>query len=292
MRGLTRRQLLVSAGGLGVVGIGVAAGLVGPRALRGLAQDECGEQGTRPPGSGLEVRYETIRTAFVRRPVEIAIALPPGARRGDAVPVCVCLPGRGGRGRDVMGVLRMHDFMAQGVAERGAAPFALVGVDGGESYWHRRADGEDRMAMLEREVLPRLADRHGLGAGGAPRALMGWSMGGYGALRAAQRSPHAFRAVVAVSPALWTRHDAAAEGAFDGPRDFARNDVFAALDRLAEIEVRVDCGRADPFVEAARTLIELLPRRPSGGISDGCHDAGYWFRVAPAQVDFLGRLLA
>jgi enterochelin esterase-like enzyme len=277
---------------VGVVGLGVAAGLAGPRALHRLTQGDCGEQGTRPPESGIRVRYETIRSAFVPEPVEIAIAQAPGEPRGQPSPVCFCLPGRGGAGRDVMGVLRMHDFMAQAVAERGAAPFALVGVDGGDSYWHRRAGGEDRMAMLVQEVIPRVAERHRLGAGGAPRAVMGWSMGGYGALRAAQRDAGAFRAVVAVSPALWTTYADAVADAFDGPQDYAGNDVFDAVDRLRGTKVRVDCGSRDPFVDATRALIERLPEPPSGGISEGCHDPGYWLRVAPGQVDFLGRALA
>lgn len=291
MRVLTRRQLLASAGGVGVVGVGVAAGVFGPRALRHLTAGDCGPQGARPPASGAVVRYETIHSPYVAEPVEIAITLPPDARPGEPLPVCICLPGRGGSGRDVMRVLRMHDFVAQAVADRGATPFAVVGVDGGESYWHRRAGGEDRMAMLEKDVIPRVATRHGLGADGAGRAVMGWSMGGYGALRAAQRNSEMFRAVVAVSPALWLRHADAVADAFDGADDYRRNDAFAAVQALRGTAVHVDCGAADPFVEATREFIRRLPEPPTGGIAEGCHDPGYWLRVAPGQVDVLGTAL-
>jgi hypothetical protein len=45
----------------------------------------------------------------------------------------------------------MHHLMAQAIGEGRAAPFAAVGVDGGESYRNARADGEGRMAMPEQE---------------------------------------------------------------------------------------------------------------------------------------------
>lgn len=291
MSPLTRRQLLISAGGVGVVGIGVAAGLAGPSAVRRITGGDCGEAGSPPPPSGIEVSYETIRSQHVPQPVELSIAFPPGYQEGRPTPVCICLPGRGARGRDVFRVFRMDDAMAAAVTA-GARGFAVVGVDGGESYWHTRESGEDRMALLEEEVLPRIATRHGLGADGAPRAVMGWSMGGYGALRAAQRNPEAFAAVVAVSPALWLRHQDAVADAFDGPEDYRRNDVFDAAERLRGMAVHIDCGASDPFADATREFIRRLPAPAAGEIAPGCHDTGYWLRVIPSQVETLSRVLA
>src|SRR6185312_15644362 len=74
-------------------------------------------------------------------------------------------------------------------------------VDGGESYWHARTDGEDRMVMLETEFLPLLEREFGLG--GAGRVIAGWSMGGYGALLAAGRDPGGWSGVAVASPAVW-----------------------------------------------------------------------------------------
>jgi enterochelin esterase-like enzyme len=286
---MTRRRFLALAGGAGAVGAGFVAA---PRAWDRLAPDDCGPAGQYPPVSGVKVLYERITSRHVPRPVEVAIAFPPGHTVGDPVPVCFCLPGRGGTGRGVMGPLRMHDAVAQAVRERGATPFAVVGVDGGESYWHARAGGEDRMAMLEREVIPRMTDRHGLGADGVGRAVMGWSMGGYGALRAAQRNPEMFRAVVAVSPALWLRHADAVADAFDDETDYRKNDAFAAVGALRDVPVHIDCGASDPFVAATRELIRRLPTPPTGTIDAGCHTDGYWRRVIPSEVDVLSRSLA
>ena len=56
-------------------------------------------------------------------------------------------------------------------------------VDGGDTYWHRRADGDDPVGMIIHEVLPRLATA-GLRTGRI--GISGDSMGGYGALLLAE----------------------------------------------------------------------------------------------------------
>jgi hypothetical protein len=104
------------------------------------------------------------------------------------------------------------DALAQAVAERGVPPFALVAVDGGES--------------------------------------------------------------------------------FDSDADFRAHDVIAGADRLRGLAVRIDCGGSDPFAGAARRLIAACPEPPAGGISTGCHEAKYWRRMLPAQLDGIGAALA
>jgi S-formylglutathione hydrolase FrmB len=105
-----------------------------------------------------------------------------------------CEPGRGSDARWVMDTLQVVDFVAAA-----GIRYAVAAVDGGDSYWHRRASGEDRMRMLLDEFLPLLGRRFGL----RPRAIIGWSMGGYGALLAAERRPELFRAVAVSSAAIW-----------------------------------------------------------------------------------------
>jgi S-formylglutathione hydrolase FrmB len=166
--------------------------------------------------------------------------------------------------------------------------YAVAAVDGGESYWHRRASGEDRMRMLLDEFLPLLERRFGL----RPRAVIGWSMGGYGALLAAERRPALFPAVAVSSAAIWptyAQQDAAVADAFDGPADFARNDVFAGSGRLARTAVSISCGTADPFLQNDRAFAGRLAHTPAGEFVAGCHDEDFWRRMLPAQVRFIGR---
>ncbi|HSS39624.1 MAG TPA: alpha/beta hydrolase, partial [Polyangia bacterium] len=72
-----------------------------------------------------------------------AIARPPGQTK-PLRPV-IALHGKGSSASTVMdgGV---EQGLAQAVAA-GLPPFAVVAVDGGGSYWHKRASGEDSGAM-------------------------------------------------------------------------------------------------------------------------------------------------
>jgi enterochelin esterase-like enzyme len=289
--GVTRRGLLVGAGvtaGAVLLG-GTVAGRYLPWRdwLSGVGDDLGVDLG--PGVSGVTVRHYELRSRYVDQPVGYAIGWPPGAKPGDPLPVCFALPGRGGG--PPMG------FAAQAarLVKRGESPpYAVVGVDGGVSYWHARASGEDRLSMLLREIIPLCARRHHLGGGGRRRAIIGWSMGGFGALLAAETEPHLFAAVVAVSPAVWTSYAAMMLGprdAFDSAADFAAHDVIGHADRLTGVNLRVDCGTSDPFYGYVTHLEAALPRPPSGGYSPGGHDHGYWRRVAPAEVKFIGRAL-
>jgi S-formylglutathione hydrolase FrmB len=300
--GLTRRQVVIggAAAAVALAAGGLWAGGYYPRIEQFvLRQAARFESGAVPPHSEAEITYATFASRVLVREVEYGIALPPGTSKGAPLPVCFCLPGRGGTAHGIMGPgLYLPDFVAQGIAH-GVAPFALAAVDGGVSYWHPRAGGEDRLGMLFSEFVPLCEQRHHLGAHGKKRAVAGWSMGGYGALLAAETRPEVFAAVAAASPALWPSYSATLPGgshAFDDASEFARYNVFAGAPHLAHMAVRVDCGTGDPFYYTDRDFVHLLqrtlPQRPAGGFSLGGHDSGFWRRVAPAQVRFLGRALA
>ena len=252
--------------------------------------------GRVPTPSGAKIVYARFASRVLGEDVGYAVAVPPGHEVGQPLPLTVCLPGRGGNARSVFGSgLYFADFVAEGIGERHLPAFAMAAVDGGESYWHRRASGEDRMSMLLHELLPLLRRKYRLGAGGRKTAIAGWSMGGYGALLAAERRPDIFCAVCAASPAIWTSYAAMMRGprdAFDSAADFVANDVFAGIPRLAHTAVRVDCGTADPFYPYVREFVAAIPWHVAGGFATGGHNAGYWRRVAPKQVDFLARSLA
>ena len=80
--------------------------------------------------------------------------------------------------------------------------------------------------------------------------------------------------------------------AFDDAADYARNDVYAGVDRLTDLAVRIDCGADDPFRAATEALRARFDPPPSGGIRPGVHNTNTWQRFAPAEVDFLGTSLA
>ena len=297
--GITRRQLLIGGGAAAAL---AAAGVVGWRSwtVRGYwwrLTGAYGEPGAYPPRGDVVYEYGAMPSQHVNDGVEYGIATPGELARmrhplGWRPPVCYCLPGRGRGPREVLeGDLRLGDFAAQAFAERGAKPFVLVAVRGGDTYWHPRASGEDALAMLLDEFIPygRSALRLGDAAG---EALMGWSMGGYGALRVAESRPGAFRGVCAVSAALWRSYDDGVGDAFDSAADYAAHDVYAGAGRLDGLPVRLDCGRQDPFYEADKAFAEALPQKPQGGFEPGGHNDAYWRRVAPPEMDFVAAALA
>jgi S-formylglutathione hydrolase FrmB len=132
---------------------------------------------------------------------------------------------------------------------------------------------------LLKEFVPLVRAR----VGPLPQALIGWSMGGYGALLAAERAGRHFQAVSVASPALWLTPGAAAPGAFDSPADFDANDVFAGVGSLRTMTVAVFCGTGDPFYPAARHLVSLMDFPHLARFGPGVHGPGYWRRVVPAH---------
>jgi S-formylglutathione hydrolase FrmB len=213
-----------------------------------------------------------------------AIARPPGQTK--ALRPVIALHGKGSDASTVMAG-GVEQGLAQAV-NAGLPPFAVVAVDGGGSYWHKRASGEDAGAMVLNELIPMLDTQH---LDTSRVAFLGWSMGGYGALLLGGRlGPARTAAICAVSPALWLSSGAAAPGAFDGPDDFAANSVFG-MPALGSIPIRVDCGDGDPFYAATKQFIAQLPNPPAGGFSPGGHDPGFWSSQLPAELTWIAPLL-
>ncbi|AGL26255.1 hypothetical protein J113_05460 [Mycobacterium tuberculosis CAS/NITR204] len=213
-----------------------------------------------------------------------AIARPPG--QTQALRPVIALHGLGGSASAVM-----DGGVEQGLAQAvnaGLPPFAVVSVDGGSSYWHQRASGEDAGAMVLNELIP-LLDTQRLDTSRV--AFLGWSMGGYGALLLGSRlGPARTAAICAVSPALWLSAGSVAPGSFDGPDDWSANSVFG-LPALGSIPIRVDCGNSDPFYAATKQFVAQLPHPPAGGFSPGGHNGGFWSAQLPAELTWFAPLL-
>ena len=211
-----------------------------------------------------------------------SLAVPPGDH--PALRVLVALHGRGSSHRDAFSSLHLHEYLDSAV-HAGTRPFAIASVDGGDhDYWHPRRSG-DRAAMVVDEFLPMLAGR---GLDTSRVALLGWSMGGYGALYLAG-ALGARRCAVAVaeSPAVWHEASQSADGAFDDAADFDAHSIFGHLGLLRGIPLRIDCGASDGFAPVSHDLRAALSPTPAGGIEPGAHDAKYWRSQAPAQLAFV-----
>jgi acetyl esterase/lipase len=299
----SRRALL--AGGIGALAAGVAGGyrLVEDGTLPGKYQlarilGACGSPPPPPRGS-LPARQETVFwSAYRKRTVHMVTLLPAGQpARGLGLVV-----GLHGFGADASS---LADQVAPAMTTARISTCAVVTIDGGNTYWHRRADGDDPLGMIIHEVLPRA---HAAGLVTDRIAITGESMGGYGALLLAERlarptaaatadlrsgrTPTA-AAVAAISPAIFASYQAARAAdphAFDDPADFAANNVQAGVAALRNVPTWICCGGDDPFQPQDALLRAHVQRltghEPAGGVLPGCHDNAFFERNLPAALTF------
>lgn len=214
------------------------------------------------------------------------ISYPPSSAPGDQLPVLIALHAFYGDNTSPFTELHLDHYLADAVA-KGMPPYAIASVDGGRNrYWHKR-DPDDPGAMVLDEFIP-LLGRHGLQTDRV--ALFGWSMGGYGALYLASvLGRQRVASVGAESPSVWDRYTDVAAGAFDGPADYAAHSLFARVDQLRGMPIRIDLGQYDYHVpEVARLRSEITPR-PAGGVVAGAHHGpDLWRHCVPAQLAFAG----
>ena len=181
---VNRRGFLLGAGAVALAGGAAAAGLAGrPGDRHGLAHGpaEGGPSG-QVPASGAVEASGRLDSRYTHASMEWTISVPGNAQRPRAIVYCL-------HGKDANHRMAFDRIGVPGVAASVGLPVAVAAVDGGpDSYWHRRADGTDALAMLLNEFVPLVRAR----VGPLPQALMGWSMGGYGALLAAERAPRRF----------------------------------------------------------------------------------------------------
>ena len=297
--GLTRRSVI-----LGSAVFGTAAGVAGwgllanARVVPGRSTVDnllgrCDLPGDPPaeaePGILVKASFYSKERA---RSVGYALAYPPSAKAGASLPVCLVLHGFGDDFRSPFDGLRYHRLLAAAVAA-GVAPFVLVSVDGGQAWWHphRGSPPDDPMTMVLADLPPVLA-QHGLAT--STLAVLGYSMGGYGAMLVAAQAPKRFVAVAASSPALWLSYDDAHRanpGAFDSADDWGRwGDPRSFVGDLRGVPLRVDCGESDSFAPAVSSV--QFPDPGSLHLSKGCHEYAFWRSVAPAQLRFVGEALS
>lgn len=230
--------------------------------------------------SGDSPETHTFHSDAVGADVTWAVSRPRGG--GTRPAVLLALHGKGGNHTDAFSSLHLDDA-------RGDLPLAVVSVDGGGTYFHHRRSGVDAGAMVAKELLPRL-DAAGLDA--SRLALLGWSMGGYGALLlAATLLRGRVRAVTTMSAALWTTPGASAPGAFDDAEDFRAHDVFALRPVLAPVPLLLACGDSDPFVRANHAFVDGFTSPPRSQFTPGGHTDTYWRATAPTLVRFAASAL-
>lgn len=265
---VSRRALVL--GGLGVVASGCASSPVAGPPPSSAAPSAS----SVPTTVGQPVR--TRKFASKARGQEVtAVTMAPEGYEPDNLPKCVALHGRGGDANWWVG-LGVPKFLTDAVRS-GVPPFAVISVDGGrDSYWTAKGS-DDPQRMLAEELGP-------------IQAAFGISMGAFGSLVFARRRGD-LKAVAVASPALFrTWGDASSRHVFASQAVWEDNEPLRHTKDIANTPLGVWCGNKDPFIGVAQTLIaQAKPVRSE--ISPGAHDEGYWKRVLPEIVAFIGERL-
>jgi acetyl esterase/lipase len=327
---VSRRSVLIGGAGLGVVLAGGALGyeLIQNGTLPGkyeLARLDgaCGSAPSAPSGPAPSRRVVSFFSTHRRCQVQVITLVPAGVSP-HGLGLVLALHGSGSNAAGMAGQ------MAPAMTDAGVRGAAVVCVDGGDTNWHTRADGDDPIGMILHEVLPRAA---AAGLATDRIGVTGESMGGYGALLLAEQlggrgveqssafvtlpsrsaeadaigsarkaalamAGPAVAAVAALSPAIFASYAdarAANESSFDSPADFARNSVLAGVRTLRRVPAWIACGDDDPFSAETQEMCDRLAaatgRGVPGGILSGCHDDAFWERNMPAALHFIARNL-
>lgn len=228
---------------------------------------------------GAEVRQASFASAALGREVRYVVDVPPSydAAPGRRYPVVFALHGlfEGPgfwEGRGLAAILA--ELRAKGLPE-----FLVVAVDGGNSFFVN-AKGGRYQDLLEQDLLAHVEATYRVARGRAGRALLGISMGGYGALNIAFKDPALVAAVATHSAMLLEQVPSADQGArrgqmaaffnvFGDPIDlelWRANDPLArarSLDPKAAPALYLDCGAEDRYglANGHRDLHKLLEDR-------------------------------
>ncbi len=244
-----------------------------------------------------EVRPGTFTSAALGREVSYVVDLPASyeASGSRKYPVVFALHGLF-EGASFWERRGLAGALASLRATNSQPEFLVVAVDGGNSFFVNAPGGryED---MVTQDLIAHVESSFRVVPGRAGRALLGISMGGYGALHIAFANPGLVRAVATHSAMLLEASPTAEQGArrgqmaafnqvFGDPIDaqlWTRNDPLAlarTLDPKQAPALYLDCGAEDRYglANGHRDLHEILGERGISHTLDlPAGDHGYEF---------------
>jgi len=269
--------------------IGSAASLAGCGGLRSRIANRmhaCPAEMLPPSAPPISISDYLVPTSHVSGGIKIAVAATsPSPQR-----VIFALPGRGGDARSGLEATYIPQYISL-YAQKAGRSFAAVGVDGAESYWHARKSGEDRLSALLDDVVPFV--RRVLGQSYPRFGIIGFSMGGFGALNAASERPDLFDAVCGNSAAYWkvpSDQQHSVPDAFEGTADFERYSLFNKTKALRHTRVRLVSGAHDPYEAVNQEFARELQKQGipvSTHWGNGCHDNASSQQTAAEDIAFV-----
>lgn len=216
------------------------------------------------------MRDVTFRSAALNRDMQYRVVLPASIAAGSKLPVIYLLHGGGGSFRDWSNYSDSARF-----AERG---LILVMPEGNDSYFVNAAERpQDRYEdYIVNDLIADVESRFPVAAGRATRAIVGVSMGGFGAVKLALSHPELFVFAGGISPAVdvpsrpfsikriqqW-RHHSSIFGPW-GSQARRNGDPFVlarSADPARTPYLFLTCGEQEGLLPANRSFAALLEHR-------------------------------
>ena len=294
---ISRRRLVVGAAAAAVLAAGGGYALVEEEVVPGKYKLDrflgaCDVGGHIPPTAPVPVQSGAFQSHYRKREVGWSVAAPVTNNvLPEKMPLVLALHGAGGDHDWPFTHLGLAHFLADATHANsgGSKALAIASVDGGNTAWHKRADGDDPASMIVFELLPLLASK---GFAIDRIALWGWSYGGYGVLLLAEQlGPAHVAAVASTSAAIYPSYKASVRGTFDTQADYDAHDVYAMRSKLNGIPLMMDVGSDDPLHKGVTHFRNGMVVTPDGGVHDGCHDEAFWIKHAADELTFLSRFI-
>ncbi|HOI86987.1 MAG TPA: alpha/beta hydrolase-fold protein [Lentimicrobium sp.] len=259
---------------------------------------------------------QSVNSSILKRPIGYAVLLPAEYENTTkSYPVVYLLHGFGDNEKAWYqgGNIRYHaDLYA---AETG--PVIYVMPQGFNTYWVNKYNGNyPFMDMLTQELMPHIDSLYRTEGHASQRAVMGYSMGGYGALILAAKNPELFGTAVVLSMSFRTDEQYLAEpqsvydvqwGPVFGSPGKSGNDRLSPYfleyspfhfftnpndPALSGQRYFIDCGDDEESLSETNNALHLILRQENINheyrVRNGAHTWDYWHKSLPEAFRFMG----
>lgn len=217
---------------------------------------------------------------------------------GRRYPVLYMLHGGGGD-KEEWPAYGLIDAVDDLINAKEIRPLVVVLPQGDYSYWVNHVDGGERWGdYVARDLVRHIDSSFRTLRNPQNRAIGGLSMGGFGALVQAFTHPNVFQAVAAHSPSLRAEDQLEELKSILGSgAEFARRDpinLAVSAPGLEQLQIWVDMGEEDPWLQRADVLNEILDARGiehEWNVFAGDHSGEYWQSNLVTYLRFYDRVL-
>ncbi len=252
-----------------------------------------------------------IQSKILSRQVPYCVILPPSFKNEPSrhYPVVYYLHGLGDNEQSLinLGGWNVYDSLLK---QKKVGEFVMAAPMGYRSFFINSRDGRDRYEdFFYKEFVPAVERKYRAGGSRSERALVGISMGGFGALHHAFERPAMYTAVVGIMPALFEKLPesygnemeekmlTSVFGNASHPEYFQKVSVFALASQrpaaeLKRLKIAFNAGSSDDygFYDGVTALDKLLTKRGiphESHIYPGRHNASYALAHFGEALEFL-----